>query len=1051
MEVHTPIDALIRIAAEDEDLDHRLKAVDCLTRLNLAGAGLEQASTAALALLPDLEAAARLDGEAAGILARVPSRALREALGRIARKPGHPAQLTCALALARVGDPGGVECLIEEFRRTRSADLLQAAACLPLEKIDLPVQTFEAEFTDPDPMVRFWAAIAGARLGAFAPIDELWAVLAAESWQNPTFEGHRYFQETPPLFHGNPWTPFQALARGRPVPGALRDRLLHLRDETLAGLARGQTLQSPKLPRDANLLFGGLTGITDVYGEPITEAAATAPGPRPEPASPADPAAEALAQTMLKRPMASARELTEAQRALLGRLSPPTAGRLLRAYLDSLARTIHPANHPRRLFEENELEYFAGLLPAVHLNPLRLVSDARLVGKLSGRIIAWTLKRIGAPRVLAGLAPQALAASGAERREMLDWIQRALTAGPIGGGAGGETEETVVQPLDDAQQAAPSPMDLPEPPPADAAASPPHAAAGEILADAPEPPSMSDLEILARGIRVHKVAAPIPETAWPTPPPTRIAWPHLQAPESVVADAAFDLEVGIGPLRDPKLSGTGAMVLPAKDFELQVELLTDPEAFRIEGERIFTLSATQATPYPKRTVKIVALDGPGLAARRRIGAAFSAEGVLRGYAEREVTVRPFAAAPVPGPSARPAMSPAGIDLTPFTAAEAADLTIVVRRGDDAAGRRLVFTACSPVVRLPADDAPPTADLGDQPDRFAAEIVRKASAESQPLKLFDLLVGKGRLIARKLPESVRAALNLVCAKAAEGERAASVLIVSEDPYVPWELAVVEPGLASPDCESPFLGARVALGRWVLSADRPPPHPTRALAVRDQAVIAGRYEGVVGWKRLQNAEQEADDLARDWPPAQRVAAAFPEVREYLHGRKTAGVLHFALHGKFDAGGLQSGLILIRPRPNQPDILEPDVLEADHVRSGDLSKSAAFVFLNACQVGAGQELLGDYAGLAEAFLFIGATAVVAPLWSIDDGEARKIALDFYRAAYEDRCAPAEILRRARAAFTEAAAGAGTVSPTHLAYQFFGHPRLALNRVPHPQGDDP
>ena len=58
-------------------------------------------------------------------------------------------------------------------------------------------------------------------------------------------------------------------------------------------------------------------------------------------------------------------------------------------------------------------------------------------------------------------------------------------------------------------------------------------------------------------------------------------------------------------------------------------------------------------------------------------------------------------------------------------------------------------------------------------------------------------------------------------------------------------------------------------------------------------------------------------------------------------------------------------------------------------DLTVRAPFVFLNACQVGSAGEMLGSYNGIAEAFLQAGATAVVAPLWNVDDTIAQKIAL--------------------------------------------------------------
>ena len=86
----------------------------------------------------------------------------------------------------------------------------------------------------------------------------------------------------------------------------------------------------------------------------------------------------------------------------------------------------------------------------------------------------------------------------------------------------------------------------------------------------------------------------------------------------------------------------------------------------------------------------------------------------------------------------------------------------------------------------------------------------------------------------------------------------------------------------------------------------------------------------------------------------------------------------------------------------------------------------------------MLGDYAGMAEAFLFAGASGVIAPLWSIDDIMARELALRFYEKALTGRT-PADILREERAAFID---DPSTISSTYLAYQYFGHPHMTIAR---------
>jgi len=75
-----------------------------------------------------------------------------------------------------------------------------------------------------------------------------------------------------------------------------------------------------------------------------------------------------------------------------------------------------------------------------------------------------------------------------------------------------------------------------------------------------------------------------------------------------------------------------------------------------------------------------------------------------------------------------------------------------------------------------------------------------------------------------------------------------------------------------------------------------------------------------------------------------------------------------------------------------------------------------------------------------------VVAPQWNIDDDVAGEVADTFYRAVLGDAPVPvAEALRAIRSTYTEAnvTADPSRFTPTLIAYQLFGHPRLTLHRV--------
>jgi CHAT domain-containing protein len=194
----------------------------------------------------------------------------------------------------------------------------------------------------------------------------------------------------------------------------------------------------------------------------------------------------------------------------------------------------------------------------------------------------------------------------------------------------------------------------------------------------------------------------------------------------------------------------------------------------------------------------------------------------------------------------------------------------------------------------------------------------------------------------------------------------------------------------------------------------------------AVVSGDYRRA-GWARLPEARKEAKELASEFK-ATPVDAAEGPVDALLKGKPRAQVLHFAIHGKFSPESFEQGMILVDGQ-----------IEADTVR-GTVLHGTPFVFLNACQLGAADQVLGDYAGMAHSFLLSGASAVVAPLWNVRDTLAREISLEFYRTVYGsamqgERISAGEALRRVRARFTGRSQNA-----TYLAYQLYGDPNLQL-----------
>jgi hypothetical protein len=318
------------------------------------------------------------------------------------------------------------------------------------------------------------------------------------------------------------------------------------------------------------------------------------------------------------------------------------------------------------------------------------------------------------------------------------------------------------------------------------------------------------------------------------------------------------------------------------------------------------------------------------------------------------------------------------------------------------------------------------DIGSEPERFARQLIDGIAAREGQPGLFAYLRGVGTTIADEMPQEFWDLAHALAQRSAAEGRPPTLCILSQEPYVPWELAVADPPLVA-NGASPFLGAQAAIGRWVLGQRRPKLPPPTDVSVKDMVVISGVYDQP-GWNRLIEAEEEAAAIQREYA-AVGVHAAATDILRCMGGMPRADVLHFAMHGIYDPNSVLNGLVLV----------DGSTLDPLQVKGHSLS-SAPFVFLNACQVGSANKILGDYSGMAEAFLYAGAAGVIAPLWSIKDSIAREIALDFYRQVFAGR-SPAEVLRTQRATFHDAPEPA---SATFLGYVFYGHPGLRLTLRP-------
>ncbi|GAA4192719.1 hypothetical protein GCM10022252_34540 [Streptosporangium oxazolinicum] len=452
---------------------------------------------------------------------------------------------------------------------------------------------------------------------------------------------------------------------------------------------------------------------------------------------------------------------------------------------------------------------------------------------------------------------------------------------PDGGGQERPAPASEQAPPIPPQTPAPPPTPTPSPAPADPPAAPPPA----------EDRGPSVLDRLTGAFRRRRKEPPA--TA---PGPEWAGIPLIEAPAEAVAGWGAEATIGVAPGQ-----GRNDTAIPREPIDLDIQIVA--EGFDAPGGWRVRLRADEASPYPRAVVNLVALAQEEPEAARQIQVTYTVRGQVIGFGLRAVTVHGS-----PGSlGGHEALEPvSGTRIRPALMGEPADVTAIVVHGDRPG--RLWWTYQSPHFVTP--DRAERCDLGTRTSEFGRHLTGRGRLSE------DL----GREVGARVPWGFWDLLNAVAGRVAP--RRPTVLILSQEPQVPWELAVLEqpydPSLP------PYLNCQTVTGRWPLGGRHPElPPPVNARADR-VAVVYG--------------EARAHPLVTEYGATQ-VSPALGDVLGVLG--QGPDIVHFT-----DGGSASEALGYELP-------------------------GAPFVFL---------EEPGD----AQAFLIAGASGVVAPLWPADGGLA-------------------------------------------------------------------
>jgi hypothetical protein len=356
-----------------------------------------------------------------------------------------------------------------------------------------------------------------------------------------------------------------------------------------------------------------------------------------------------------------------------------------------------------------------------------------------------------------------------------------------------------------------------------------------------------------------------------------------------------------------------------------------------------------------------------------------------------------------------------------------DLLVRIQLG----GTQLKWSLLSPHMSFSdLTNAELESNMGDLPFRFVKSNFEVFSGAELTDEQLDDLDSKCDLIYSASPAGFKKAywrLFRGSRQAGSGVKLESIQFVTDEPYVPWELMRVwDPNNSNEPPE--ILGVRHAVGRW-MAADSC--ELRQELVVQKIAVCATSYQGIPNIQPLPWAEEERKYLQTNFATfdVKMIRAA---VKTFLE-TGMAEIVHFSCHGDMSAQQPDDSCLEL-----EDNKIKPGLVGRPETRLG-IGRSKPLVFLNACQVGGAGRVLGLVFGWPQAFLRIGSTACIAPLWSVIDENARNIAEDFYKMTLIDSAPKSlgQALQSIRQQWRTKR------SLTYLGYVLYGDPMARMTRV--------
>lgn len=255
-------------------------------------------------------------------------------------------------------------------------------------------------------------------------------------------------------------------------------------------------------------------------------------------------------------------------------------------------------------------------------------------------------------------------------------------------------------------------------------------------------------------------------------------------------------------------------------------------------------------------------------------------------------------------------------------------------------------------------------------------------------------------------------------------AQSLLIYTNDPWIPWE--IVKPwGDGLPAEDSDFLCARLALARWYYSTEGQKPAAV---------VAARRFAMITAAANLAAIDEERgylEGIPASWPPIELVGPSpnTPSGIVKLLSMGDANLVHFATHGIQQSDGAGVAMLSVGG-----EVFSLEDLVGPKLEQG-LRRAAPLVVMNACHTARSEAAFTRTEGWAERFLELGSSAFIGANWEVADELACRFACVLYDLLRQQHQIGYAV-QFARDAIRQVA----PANSTWLAYSLYAHPNAVV-----------